>query len=224
MRPTTLLFLTCITLPACSARSVESAPSRAPRAAVEASATTEASGTTEARPCEAANTFFGGTAIADREGWYGPHLRAMEERPLCTGEGTPRKTYRFTWIPAFHAPVVVRVERLAQGYRLHAKLGGGTGGYEAGPLVRDTIAMLSDAEVRNFTAQLTASQFWSLPTLDPDPPIGMDGAQWVLEGLVGTRYHVVDRWSPSEEDKYRRLGDWLLARSGLVSDKLVREY
>lgn len=220
MRAATLLFLACTTLPACSA---EPAPNPAPPAAKPAAAAVSTATTTAARPCGAASTFFGGTAIADRENWYGRHLRAMEERPLCTGGHAPPEVYRFTWIPSFHAPVAVRVERRADGYRLQARLGGGAGGYEAGPAARDTMMTLTEAEVRDFTDQLTAARFWSLPTVDSTAIMGLDGAQWVLEGLVGTRYHVVDRWSPPN-DAYRRLGDWLLARSGLVAADLVRGY
>jgi hypothetical protein len=41
-------------------------------------------------------------------------------------------------------------------------------------------------------------KFWSLSTNPPKNPnvFGVDGAQWILEGVRDEQYHVVDRWSP----------------------------
>jgi hypothetical protein len=172
-----------------------------------------------ARACEAAADYFGGTAIADREDQYGFVLERFGERPLCTRPGWPREVYRLTWLPAWHPVIVVRVERVGTVYRLQAKQSNEASG--------DTVLLLSDAEAHDFVNQLAAARFWSLPTLDPHAPLGMDGSQWVVEGLVGGRYHVVDRWSPDREYRdggYRRLGEWLLARSGFVDMNLVRQY
>src|SRR5689334_18740531 len=55
-----------------------------------------------AQSCAAAGGFFIGTAVSGREGWYGQHLRAMHETPLCAEEGAPAEVYRLTWIPSFH--------------------------------------------------------------------------------------------------------------------------
>jgi hypothetical protein len=43
--------------------------------------------------------------------------------------------------------------------------------------------------------------------------IHVDGAQWIVEGLDGSVYHVVDRWSPRDCDIYE-IGVRLMARSG----------
>jgi hypothetical protein len=29
-----------------------------------------------------------------------------------------------------------------------------------------------------------------------DKMVGLDGAQWIIEGIKGGEYHVIDRWSP----------------------------
>lgn len=182
------------------------------------------------RECSIDTLYFSGTAIADREDWYGSHLRAMAEHPLCHRDGAldaATETYRLTWLPSFHHSIVVRVDRRENGYRFEAKQESGAGGYEAGHLARDTAFALSAADAEMFKHLLAAAAFWTLPSIPPPSnDVGGDGAQWVVEGQRGTRYHVVDRWSPhdSADAHYRRLAEWLLAKSGLVPANLVREY
>lgn len=174
------------------------------------------------RPCSTTKAFFASTVLADREDWYGKHLRVLEERPLC---GAAQEIYRLTWLPTFNPSVVVRVERDAAGYILMAKRESGAGGYNPGKLAVDTTFRLSSSEVGELTRLLKAARFWSLPTR-PASEAGEDGAQWVIEGLASGRYHVVDRWTPrTERDaRFRQLAEWMLARSGLVAKALVHEY
>jgi hypothetical protein len=178
-----------------------------------------------ARQCSTPPKFFASTVLADREGWYGKHLLALEERPLC---GSVQEVYRLTWLPTFHPSIVVRVERDSAGYQLRAKRESGAGGYAPGHLAVDASVRLTTAEVRELSRLLKVADFWSLPTRPaPDDMQGLDGAQWVIEGLVSDRYHVVDRWSPMADGpdaKFRRLAEWMLTRSGLASKSLVHEY
>jgi len=182
-----------------------------------------------ARVCaERATSFFGGTALEDREAWYSSQLRAAKEGALCRLPDDTGSVYRFTWIPSFNPTVVVRVESGANGYRITAKSLSGAGGYEPGSLAHMTTYELDDADMEKFAELLTAARFWELPTdPPPDGTEGADGAQWVLEGLENGRYHVVDRWSPRPDGPdaaYRRLGEWLLTRSSLAPSSLVKEY
>jgi len=177
------------------------------------------------RPCGAHAAFFAGTTLANREGWYGKQLRAMDERPFCTDSGYVAEAYRFTWIPSFHPAVTVRIDLTVTGYRLTGKILSGFGGYEPGSLAGVVVHTLSDADVSRFSELVRAAQFWDLPT--DRPLLGCDGAQWVLEALTSKGYHVVDRWTPHQQGpdgRFRALGEWMLATSGLVPATLVREY
>jgi len=181
-----------------------------------------------ARACSQTDTYFASTPLTDREGWYGKHLRVLGERPLCASSDATPEVYRLTWLPSFHPTVIVRIQRSSGDYHLTAKAESGAGGYEPGHLARDTSFTLREAEASEFAGLLSAARFWAMPT-EPPPngTIGSDGAQWVLEGLVRNRYHVVDRWSPEKngpDAHYRRLAEWMLARSGLAARRLVREY
>jgi hypothetical protein len=182
-----------------------------------------------ARRCGQVNApFFSGTMLASQEDWYGAQLRAMGETQLCEGGDHVGTTFRLTWIPSFHPSVTVRVTTATDGYRLMGKILNGAGGYQPGSVARETTIALSDAEVSILAQHLTEARFWERPTIPaPDATIGVDGAQWILEGLSAGRYHVVDRWSPQPEGPdgpFRHLGEWLLARSGLVPSSLVKEY
>jgi hypothetical protein len=54
-----------------------------------------------------------------------------------------------------------------------------------------------------FLGKIEAHHFWKLPSIHEDR--GVDGAQWIVEGVrIGT-YHIVDRWSP-EDGEIRVLG------------------
>jgi hypothetical protein len=80
-----------------------------------------------ARQCPEASGYFTNTAIADRERWYGKHLIAMHEMPLCIRPGSHTETYRLTWLPSFNHSVVVRVELDSGKYLLHARSETGAG-------------------------------------------------------------------------------------------------
>ena len=181
-----------------------------------------------ASPCDDGEAYFAMTSLADREEWYGKHLRALGEHPLCDSAGVPAEVYRLTWLPSFHPTVVVRIERTLSAYILIAKAESGAGGYEPGHLARDTTYTLGEGERAEFVSLLSAADFWTVPTTPPPDRLGgFDGAQWVLEGLGRGRYHVVDRWSPptnGPDARYRQLAAWMLQRSGLAAPDLVRAY
>jgi hypothetical protein len=46
------------------------------------------------------------------------------------------------------------------------------------------------------------ANFWKLPTEDKNAPRGVDGAEWILEGIRTGNYHVVDRWTPTKGTYY----------------------
>ncbi len=47
-----------------------------------------------------------------------------------------------------------------------------------------------------FLSKVTEVGFWNAPNPVNDQR-GTDGSQWIIEGVKGSHYHVVDRWSPT---------------------------
>lgn len=52
--------------------------------------------------------------------------------------------------------------------------------------------------------------------------MGNDGAEWILEGVNGGRYHVVDRWTPGA-GAYREACLYLLKISDLGIDEASQD-
>jgi hypothetical protein len=74
----------------------------------------------------------------------------------------------------------------------------GAGGYEPGKVDRRIERTLSPAEWDRLESSLDALGFWRMPTQESSDKIGVDGAQWVMEGAAAGQYHVIDRWSPKD--------------------------
>ena len=161
---------------------------------------------------------FPTAALQEREGWYGKHLRAAGEGRLCARANVD-EAYRFTWLRTFAPPVVVRVERLRDGYTLTAKQLDGAGGYEPGRLVVNRTVPLGPAEWRRMHVLLDSAGLWSPAPPREDASPGLDGARWILEGVRGSEYRAVDRWSPTETGPDRHIratGLYLLQVAGLT--------
>jgi hypothetical protein len=149
------------------------------------------------------NTFGQSVVYSDfLAGYYSGFLSIMDEPSLFqASRNSNLHAYRFLWLRTFHQPVVVRlqVEEQEAGL-LIAKVTDGRGGYEPGKLILNETSHLSRQAVEEFLMRLKELEFWQRPTIDESGGIGIDGAQWVLEGVQDSRYHVLSRWSPKEGD------------------------
>ena len=133
--------------------------------------------------------------------WYSNQLQALEEPSLwelSQSETERRESYRFLWLRTFQHPVAIRVDIEESGAALLAvKVASGAGGYAPGKLIRNENIALTKEQCAHFLDIIEKNRFWELPTLD-ESHIGMDGAQWVMEGVKDGKYHLVDRWSPGD--------------------------
>lgn len=109
--------------------------------------------------------------------------------------------YRFLWLRSFHNPIAIRLTIRPDGTgSLVAKVTSGRGGYPAGVMTQSASVEIRREEVQRFQDLLQKATFWALPTEAPIPIGGLDGAEWILEGVLSGEYHVVDRWSPKKDD------------------------
>ena len=132
--------------------------------------------------------------------WYSKHLKALAEPSLLQLSKNPSlESYRFVWLRTFHHPVIVRLDIRADGAReLTSKVGSGAGGYEPGHLVENTSRPLTWEQTNRFLLSIKRSQFWELPSYENSGMAGLDGSQWIIEGIKAGKYHLVDRWSPTK--------------------------
>ena len=153
--------------------------------------------------------------------WYGKHLKQMNERSLLNVSDENKEVYRFLWLRTFDHPVSVRLERDGYSFKLTSVELDGAGGYEPGKLFRTDNVQISRDQWCAFMALLENSLFWSQETNSRDDS-GNDGSQWVLEGVRGGRYHIVDRWTPMSGG-FREACLFLLKLSGREPESLRQD-
>ena len=78
----------------------------------------------------------------------------------------------------------------------------GSGGYEPGDLAAEGRRVLTRSGLHELRSRLDAADLFHERA--EDLTIGADGSSWTVEVLVGGRYHVVNRWSPSLDDHSSR--------------------
>lgn len=146
--------------------------------------------------------------------WYSKPLRAMGEAPMFYAEDQWAESYRFLWLPSFHPAIAVRVWKCGSERLIAFKELSGRAGYEPGKLKHSYSRRLTTGEWREFKRLLEDSCFWNLPT--EEEILGDDGARWIFEGVKEGRYHIVDRWSPTN-GSYHELCLYMMKLYGLKS-------
>ena len=153
--------------------------------------------------------------------WYSQQLRVLVEPSLWeTSQGTKGQAYRFLWLRSFHHPVVVRLTVNSDGTStLVTKVASGQGGYKPGKLIENRTSQVSREQTRWFLNGVEELKYWDLPTREEKTNVvGLDGAQWIVEGVRNGAYKIVDRWSP-ERGPIRAIG--LMMTIDLAKMKLL---
>jgi hypothetical protein len=146
--------------------------------------------------------------------WYSEQLDALDELPIHGQKSNvTKRIYRFIWLRSFHHPISLRIEISDKDRAvLYIKETDGAGGYEPGKIKTKDEKGLSKVEVGKFLETIAKNNFWSLAKTGGGD--GLDGAQWIIEGVSDGKYHVVERWSP-DEGNVREIGLCFLKMSGL---------
>lgn len=131
--------------------------------------------------------------------WYSEQLYAMKE-PLLFNRIVDKEVYRFTWLRTFDKPMVFRIENRKGDYILYYKVLDGKGGYEPGRIEVEKTKNLTKKEWLTFKKLIENADFWNM-SLGRNS-IGLDGSEWILEGLTRTKYRAVTVWSPTEGSFY----------------------
>ncbi|WP_293646008.1 hypothetical protein [Sphingopyxis sp. RIFCSPHIGHO2_12_FULL_65_19] len=153
--------------------------------------------------------------------WYPSHWDAAREPSLYersrVSAPAGKSTLRFTWLPTFHHPVIVRIERSGEHATLIAKQLSGEGGYEPGKVEREVRRPLSAAEIGKLRAILFRTKVLEQRATECDN--GLDGSQWIVEGVSHEGYRFINRWSPTE-GPVRKFGDFALGLTGWTFEEI----
>ena len=115
----------------------------------------------------------------------------LGEKPLWPTSPENGKVFRLTVLPSFSGSGTVTLTILPDGSGtlkstfLDAPRSG---------KVRDLGSAVAPSDVSKFLARLDEAHFWDVPT--QSEPRGVDGADWILEGVENAKYHVAVRWCP----------------------------
>lgn len=154
---------------------------------------------------------------AFRACWYSVFLEAFHEPDLRITPLSSPDLYRFLWLPTFSQPVSIRIEsHEAGGGTVVLVAGSGAGGYEPGKVVRRDSLSITASEWAQLTDGVAAAQLWSMSAAGGRQ--GLDGSSWLIEGVRGGHYHLVDRWTPPDTSAYYRLGVRMMKLAGLPTD------
>jgi len=126
--------------------------------------------------------------------WYSKHLKTMKEPVLR--DSLPVKVFRFLWLRTFDNPIVIRLENDKGQTTLFWKVCDGKGGYDPGKMIINEKKKLTKEEWKIISEEINSINFWNL--IPNQRMMGIDGAQWILEGNEFGKYHVVDRWNGME--------------------------
>lgn len=143
--------------------------------------------------------------------WYSKHLHAMEE-PLLFNKIINKEVYRFLWLRTFDPPIMVRIEKTGKQHYLYWKKCDGMGGYNPGDIIINKNKKLTKSQWNSFKCRFQKLNFWEAPI--GIRSIGLDGAEWILEGVNQSQYKVLSKWSVGKGN-YRNACMYLLKLTDL---------
>lgn len=131
--------------------------------------------------------------------WFSRDLHRIGEEPLWPPASQSQTVYRITVLPAFFGPQSAMLTSQPNGadeVTLHSIEFPDPRSRLVPPSLLESARTVNARHVADFSVTLTRSQFWQMPTELVRPAGGLDGAEYILEGVQDGAYHVVVRWCP----------------------------
>lgn len=154
--------------------------------------------------------------------WYGNSLERMNEPRLPEmAKDVNAEVYRLMILPKWGNSIVVRVQRHGELYSLSARRLDGLAGYDPGKLVESKDIELDADNSKTLEVLVQNLNFFQLSSDDSlgAGVIGLDGEEWIIEGLSHGTYHVIHRWCAAEVNPKKRELKPFLALCKFLVDK-----
>jgi len=169
-------------------------------------------------------TKTGGEGVTEFESkWYGQSLERMKEPRLPEfAKDANAEVYRITILPTWGNSIAVRVQKHGELYSLSARRLDGQAGYNPGKLVESKDIALGADDSKTLAVLIQNLDFFQIST--EDDVRGMDGDEWIIEGVSQGKYHVAVRWcAPSYDPGKRKLTAFLALCKFLVDKSTLSE-
>ncbi len=169
-------------------------------------------------------TKTGGEGVTEFESkWYGQSLERMKEPRLPEfAKDANAEVYRITVLPTWGNSIAVRVQKHGELYSLSARRLDGQAGYNPGKLVESKDIALGADDSKTLAVLIQNLDFFQIST--EDDVRGMDGDEWIIEGVSQGKYHVAVRWcAPSYDPGKRKLTAFLALCKFLVDKSTLSE-
>jgi len=159
-----------------------------------------------------------------RSRWYSKHLSAMQEPSLFEATNSSAiAAYRFTYLPTWGRPLAVRTVVSTNQLYVRKVMLTGSGGY-APEVIGITQESVSTNGLPADVSELIAKTIWN-EKFQPTDARGLDGSEWIIEGVSDGRYRVISLWCPgaySEDPQHKVFIDLCGKIVGLTGDSLEK--
>jgi hypothetical protein len=146
------------------------------------------------------STFTSANLASELGGGYSRELPSLGEEPLWQLAPGTASAFRIIVSPCLSGgPKSVSLSILPDGtgrIRFRAR------DLRQLKLTTDKSSTLDAQKITEFLAVLDRAEFWKMPA--DSSRRGIDGAEWILEGVQNGTHHVVQRWCP-ENTPFRQL-------------------
>jgi hypothetical protein len=140
---------------------------------------------------------------AQKSQWFGKFLAEMNEPTLPEfTKDVNVEVYRMIILPTWGNSILVRVQKHGTIYSLSSRRLDGQAGFELGKLVEAKDSELSEEDSKALQQLIQNLSFFQLAA--DDGVLGLDGDEWILEGVFQGKYHTVKRWCASSYNPDKR--------------------
>lgn len=138
---------------------------------------------------------------------YSWELNALNEPVIFNRTDNNITIYRYTRLSSFSKKLSIRVEISENNdfAELFFKLAYSMDSIEGKGMISDEYVTLDSAQIESILKAIEENDFWNMPF--EGGQIGVDGSQWIVEGLRNGEYQAISRWSPTNTTAYQYSSD-----------------
>lgn len=141
--------------------------------------------------------------VAKFEKRYSASVERFKEIRLSeVATDSQAEVYRMMIFPVWGDPISIRVQKHNGIYALSARRLDGHGGFKVGKLVEEKDFDLTQADSQVLDDLIQKVNLYEMSSSDAF--IGVDGDEWVIEGVSQGKYHFVERWCATEYGPEKR--------------------